>query len=231
MNTRKTKIIATIGPASIDTHIFQTMVDEGLDFVRVNMAYATPDQIQAIKNNIQTTGKDIPIIYDVRSVEKAEQLKEIDSISWIALSFTETADQLIRLNKMFPTAKVISKIETQKGIDNFESILINAYGSIIARGDLGEAITLEKVPCIQKSFSKRIKLHNKFLIIATEMLLSMVENKTPTRAEVSDVATAVFENADAVMLSEETAVGKNPIDAVSYMRKIIESTETCYDNQ
>jgi pyruvate kinase len=126
-----------------------------------------------------------------------------------------------------PNAKVISKIESVKGIQNFEEILDASYGIMIARGDLGIAVSLEKVPCLQRNLSKKTLKKNKFLIVATEMLLSMTHNKKPTRAEVSDVANAVFDNASAVMLSEESAIGQNPVEAVNYMRRIIEDAENC----
>lgn len=96
---------------------------------------------------------------------------------------------------------------------------------MVARGDLGEAVSLEKVPPLQKEFTIKTLSKNKFLVTATEMLLSMTENPRPTRAEVSDVANAVFDYSSAVMLSEETAIGKFPVEAVSYMRRIIEEAE------
>jgi len=128
---------------------------------------------------------------------------------------------------MVPDCKIISKIESKKGVENFDEILNASWGTMIARGDLGEAVSLEKVPCLQRNLTKKTIEKNKFLIVATEMLLSMTENKKPTRAEVSDVANAVFDGASAVMLSEETAIGKNPIESVVYMRKIIEDAEKC----
>ena len=96
---------------------------------------------------------------------------------------------------------------------------------MVARGDLGTAVSLEKVPPLQKEFTIKTLEKGKFLVTATEMLLSMVNNPLPTRAEVSDVANAVFENSSAVMLSEETAIGKYPVNAVRMMRKIIVEAE------
>ncbi len=96
---------------------------------------------------------------------------------------------------------------------------------MVARGDLGEAVSLEKVPPLQKDFTIKTLAKGRFLVTATEMLLSMTNNPHPTRAEVSDVANAVFEHSSAVMLSEETAIGKYPVETVAYMRKIIVEAE------
>ena len=96
---------------------------------------------------------------------------------------------------------------------------------MVARGDLGRAVTLEKVPPLQKDFTFKTLKRGKFLVTATEMLLSMVNNNQPTRAEVSDVANAVFDKSSAVMLSEETAIGKYPVESVQMMRKIIVAAE------
>ena len=224
---RKTKIIATIGPASLDYEVFKNLVREGIDYVRVNTAYSTKKQHKTIFNNAQKcSNKDIKIMFDIRSVDKLENIIECNP-SIIALSFTESAEQVKSILKRLPNAKVISKIESVKGIQNFEEILDASYGIMIARGDLGIAVSLEKVPCLQRNLSKKTLKKNKFLIVATEMLLSMTHNKKPTRAEVSDVANAVFDNASAVMLSEESAIGQNPVEAVNYMRRIIEDAENC----
>jgi len=120
---------------------------------------------------------------------------------------------------------LISKIETLKGIDNFEQILDVSDGIMVARGDLGKAFPLETIPIHQKELTLATLVRNKFLIIATEMLLSMVQNPKPTRAEISDVANAIFDNVSAVMLSEETAIGKYPIQSVNYMRRVIDEIE------
>ena len=143
------------------------------------------------------------------------------------------ASELLGLKKVketVPQAFIISKIESVEGVKNFEAILEASDGVMVARGDLAEAENLEKVPCLQKSFTKKTLKAGKYLIAATEMMLSMTQNPTPTRAEVSDVANAVFDGASAVMLSEETAIGKYPVETVEFMRKIIKEAEDCNEN-
>jgi pyruvate kinase len=129
------------------------------------------------------------------------------------------------MRSLLPETFLISKIESKRGVENFDEILAASDGIMIARGDLGVAESLEKVPPMQKDFTNKAKVKDKFLITATEMLLSMVDNPEPTRAEVSDVANAVFDNSSAVMLSEETAIGKYPVETVIMMRKIIVEAE------
>lgn len=228
MKKRKTKIIATIGPASLKYDIFKGLIKEGADFIRINTAYSDRKQHVLIFDNLKKIkeGRQIKIIFDIRSPEKVRKIIG-EKPSLIALSFTESKKQFEEIKKYLPRAKIVAKIESKRGVNNFNKILPFCWGVMVARGDLGTAVSLEKVPCLQKRFTGKTLGEKKFLIVATEMLLSMVKNTRPTRAEVSDVANAVFEGASAVMLSEETAIGKHPIEAVSYMRRIIEEAESC----
>ena len=123
------------------------------------------------------------------------------------------------------SVKIISKIENQKGIDNIDNIIRVSDGIMLGRGDLGKNISMEKVPIIQKLIMRKCFKKKKFDITATEMLLSMVKYKRPTNAEVSDVANAILDGSDAVMLSEETAIGKYPALTVKIMKKIITEIE------
>jgi pyruvate kinase len=226
---RRTKIIATIGPASLEEEVFSLIIKEGADYIRINTAHSDESQHLTIKENLKKISKEVEVIFDVLSLESLDKIIQYKP-SLIALSFTESCSQIQEIRKKIPNCKVISKIESEKGVLNFNEIINESDGVMIARGDLGRAVTLEKVPCIQKRFTKQALIENKFLVVATEMLLSMTENEKPTRAEVSDVANAVFEKASAVMLSEETAIGKNPVQAVRFMRTIIEATEKCETN-
>lgn len=150
-------------------------------------------------------------------------------LDFIAHSFVRGKEDLIEiqsiLNERESHLKIISKIENQQGIDNLDEILSNCYGVMIARGDLGVEIAAEKIPLIQKKLIQRCRARKKPVIVATQMLHSMIENPRPTRAEVSDVANAILQSTDAIMLSGETASGKYPIEAVDTMRKIAIETE------
>lgn len=149
------------------------------------------------------------------------------SVEFIALSFVRRREDLTNL-KSFARglqAEFIAKIENQEGVDNFEEILEEADGIIVARGDLGVETKLETVPLIQKHMIQRCNQEGKLVITATEMLESMTSNPTPTRAEVSDVANAILDGTDTLMLSGETAVGKYSVEAVSMMARIAERVE------
>ena len=129
------------------------------------------------------------------------------------------------VSQKHPKCKLIAKIEDREGIENVSSILDVCDGIMVARGDMGISIPLWTVPIVQKYIIKKCKVRNKSVITATQMLESMVENPVPTRAEVSDVANAIIDGSDFVMLSAETAVGKYPQKAVSMMGNIIKFTE------
>ncbi len=147
----------------------------------------------------------------------------------IAVSFVRTAED-VRLVKervaaMGAETWIVAKLEKPQAIEHLESILETADGVMVARGDLGVEMPPEKVPAIQKHVIRRASEHRKPVITATQMLESMIENPRPTRAEASDVANAIYDGTDAVMLSAETAAGKYPIEAVKMMAKIVLETE------
>lgn len=150
-------------------------------------------------------------------------------IDYVALSFVQTAEDIRSLRKQLKnlgsTAKVIAKIETKEASINVEEIMQEADGVMVARGDLATETSAESVPILQRKIIGLGHRYSKLTIVATQMLASMTEAPEPTRAEVSDVATAVIVGADCVMLSDETASGKYPIDAVKVMKKIILYTQ------
>ena len=153
-------------------------------------------------------------------------------VDYIALSFVRTAEDIRNLKKIIKQEKkntpVIAKIEKHEAIDNYDDILDAADAIMVARGDLGVEIPLEEVPGIQKRLIQKANSLGKPIITATQMLRSMVDSPRPTRAEASDVANAVIDGTDAVMLSEETATGNYPIQAVRYMIRIIAEAEKSY---
>ncbi len=152
------------------------------------------------------------------------------AVDWIALSFVRHAQDLIDIKTLIKNHSpykipVISKIEKPEAIENLDEIIENSDGLMVARGDLGIEIPMEKVPLIQKKIVDAAKLARKPVIIATQMMESMINKMAPTRAEVNDVANSVLDGADAVMLSAETSVGKYPVEVVKRMSSILRAVE------
>ena len=148
-------------------------------------------------------------------------------VDYVALSFVRSADDVLALRERMGALRVpiIAKIEKPEAVHEIDSILDVANGIMVARGDLGVEMSLEMVPPIQKRLIRQARRHNRFVITATQMLESMIESANPTRAEVSDVANAIYDGSDAVMLSAETSIGKYPVEAVQYMARIAAEAE------
>jgi len=148
---------------------------------------------------------------------------------FIGLSFTTSAGDIARAKRIVKQAHcqawVIAKIEKRQAVENFDEIIQEADGAMVARGDLGVEMGIEEIPLLQKNIIKKANSAGKPVITATQMLESMVNNPTPTRAEVTDVANAIIDGTDAVMLSEETAIGKHPVEAVKVMKRVAAATE------
>ena len=155
------------------------------------------------------------------------------SCDYLALSFVNSKEDVLEVRQIIADAggdaRIISKIESQTGVDNLDEIIEASDGVMVARGDLGVELPLEMLPMLQKKIIKKCREAGKFAIVATEMLASMYDNPRPTRAEVSDIANAVIDGTDCVMLSGETTVGKYPIESVEYMSKICEYVESTID--
>lgn len=152
-------------------------------------------------------------------------------VDLVAISFVRSAHDIVRAQTILDNTDmpIIAKLERPEALENLDEILEISDGVMVARGDLGVEIEFEKVPNLQKKILRKAASRGKWAVVATQMLGSMVLNSRPTRAEVSDVANAVIDGADAVMLSEETATGKNPVTAVEAMKKI--SSEAACDVQ
>lgn len=157
-----------------------------------------------------------------------------NNIDFIAASFIRKASDVIEIRRVLEDHKanniqIISKIENQEGVDNIEEIIQVSDGIMVARGDLGVEIPTEEIPLVQKAIIKKCNEEGKPVITATQMLDSMMRNPRPTRAEVTDVANAIFDGTDAIMLSGETAAGKYPLEAVKTMANIALRTEHSLD--
>ncbi len=163
---------------------------------------------------------------DRRNIGYAVEL----GVDFVAHSFVRSADDVHQvqaiLDELGSSIKIISKIENQEGVDNFDEILAASYGIMIARGDLGIEVAAERIPGIQLMMINKCIAAHKPVIVATQMLHSMIEHPRPTRAEVSDVAGAVYQRADAMMLSGETAYGKYPVEAVRIMSRVAAEVES-----
>jgi pyruvate kinase len=255
MKNLKAQIIATIGPVSSNEEILKLMIESGLDVVRLNFSWGDLDlkkrTIELIKKLAKDYDRRIPIIADLPGPRIQEvsghtfdhkatsSITEEDKsfikfavehdIEYIAVSFVASAKDILECREIIKNfsgnQKIIAKIERKEALDNLAEIVKSTDAVMVARGDLGNEIALEKIPFIQKKIIKIAKVAGKPVIVATQMLFSMVEYLLPTRAEVSDVETAILEGADAVMLSEETARGNYPAEAVAEMVRIVLEAE------
>ena len=329
---RKTKILATLGPASNTREKMRELFEAGVDVFRINMSHTNHDMLKAMVSDLralsQDVGRPIGILCDLQGpkirlgrlpggprqlhegerirlvlgeatdnpeevpiphpeifeaikqkhalliddgkvrlrllkkadtfaeaiVEVAGEIKDrkgvnmpdtllpmsamtpkdradLDAalalgVDWIALSFVQRPEDVAELKQIVQgKAGVLAKIEKPKALASLHGILELADALMVARGDLGVEMPLERVPGLQKQITRAARKAGKPVVVATQMLESMIQSPMPTRAEVSDVATAVFDGADAVMLSAESASGQYPVDAVQAMDRIIASTE------
>lgn len=317
---KKTKIICTIGPSSLNPKIMNRMYEAGMDAARINTAHGDFNQYKEIIRITREVGE-IPIIMDIKGPEirtrnkspieaklgdvieagfgnenltfsynfydevepgdniiidngavvtnlikkengklflrvedegvieknkgvnipnrslnvpnlsekdlEAIEFAKENEVEFLALSFTRDAKDVKNLREKIGSSgqAIIAKIENHQGVKNIDEILGEADAVMVARGDLGVEIDYEKVPLIQKDIIRRCNQMGKVVITATQMLESMINNPTPTRAEASDVANAILDGSDAVMLSGETSIGKYPVECVEMMTKIAREAE------
>lgn len=247
------QIVATIGPATKDKEILLAVARQ-IDAARLNFSWGTHEDhagyIKEIREEAKRAGRKILIIQDLSGPRIQEgaghefdenavsDITEQDirdlrfgteqGVDMVAMSYVGSANDIKKLRgeiekccKMVP---IIAKIERKSALKNIDEIIAVADAIMVARGDLGNEIALEKIPFVEREIIAKCKAAGKPVIVATQMLLSMTEHPFPTRAEVTDVAFAILSCADAVMLSEETASGKFPVEAVTMMEKIIVET-------
>jgi len=217
------------------------IIDDGqLDFTveavegGVARLRAVADGVLESRKGVNIPGADLhlPAVSD-RDRSMITMAERLD-VDFIAHSFVRSAADVAEvqtvLDSMGSSMKIISKIENRQGVDNFDEILEASYGIMIARGDLGIEVPAELIPGMQTMMVRKCIAAHKPVIVATQMLHSMIGHPRPTRAEVSDVANAVYQRADAMMLSGETAVGRYPVEAVSTMSRIAREVESSLIN-
>jgi pyruvate kinase len=335
ISTRRTKIIATIGPATEAPEMLEKLVDAGMDIARINMSHAAADQTRRLVTDIRAAaaraGRVVGIMMDLQGPairtgdlpvalnlvagekialtvrgEKSVEHKSVDvnydhlvddikvgdivvidngnihlkvlekkrnqlncevltegvlgsrrhinlpgvrvnlpaltekdikdvelgietGVDFIAMSFTREAEDVLKLKGILDyrkaTQKVIAKLEDQEGVRNVAEIIDVADGIMVARGDLGIEVPFEELPIIQRRIVKQCLIRGRPVIVATHMLESMIENPSPTRAEITDVSNAVYEQCDAIMLSGETSVGSYPVKCIEIMDRIARRVE------
>ena len=211
----------------------EVLIDNGKIRTRVVDKKERKLGLLALNNGVIEDGKGVNIPNKSLSVPtfpdsdlEIIQFAKKHDVEYVALSFTRNAQDVRNLSQTNSfKGGIIAKIENSEGVQNAEEILDAASGLMVARGDLGVEIESEKVPLVQKSLIKLCNQKGKLVVTATEMLESMINQPTPTRAEVSDVANAILDGSDAIMLSGETAVGQHPVDAVDMMTRIANETE------
>lgn len=205
----------------IESGLFDTKVlEKGMDYIKLE---ALSDFTMTSKRHINLPGVhiDLPTITekDTQDIAYALEVK----FDYIAISFCRSAADLQKVRTLTNNQiKLIAKIENQEGLDHLDEIVDASDMVMVARGDLGTELPIEKIPEIQLKIIRKCRTKKKPVIVATQMLSSMVTSPAPTRAEVSDIFLATLEGADYLMLSEETTIGQHPIEAVKMMNKVIE---------
>jgi pyruvate kinase len=251
----KAQIVATLGPVSSNEKTLRAMMEHNLDVVRLNFSWSDiknhERQIELVRKLERELNRRIPIIIDlpgprvqekeghtynhhiIHSITKRDEefikFAAEQGVEYVAVSFVGKADDIVTCRQLIEknrgSQKIIAKIERKIALLSLDDIIAAADAVMVARGDLGNEVPLEQIPFIQDNIVEKAKAVGKPVIVATQMMLSMTNNPVPERAEVTDVENAVFQGADAVMLSEETAEGKYPVESVAMMEKIILETE------
>jgi pyruvate kinase len=249
MNTdrlkRHVKIVCTLGPASNTPEIIEKMLLSGMDIARLNLSYGTLEEHRQTVAMVRLVSHklELPtaILLDCPGRKRRTgdtkavfgdhlRFAQDNQIDFVALSFITSVQQVQEVRslatEMNINIPIVTKIEKGEALAVSGPIIDISDGVMVARGDLGLQISIEKVPMAQKKIIRESNQRGKPVITATEMLESMVKSPTPTRAEATDVANAVLDGTDAVMLSEETSIGQYPVEAIKMMSKIICEAET-----
>ena len=214
------------------------LIDDGKIKLQINEQGKDYLITEVLNNGIISNNKGVNIpdivvpIEALTNKDKSDLQKALEmGVDWVALSFIQQAEDILKVKKIInKKALIMAKIEKPSAVKNIDEIIKAADGIMIARGDLGVEMPTEKVPIVQKNIIKRCRNFGKPVVVATQMLESMISNLTPTRAEASDVANAIYDGTDAVMLSGESAIGNQPVETVMVMNSIIETVEQDKDN-
>jgi len=248
------QIIATIGPSCNNIDTIERMITAGMSIARLNFSWGTHEEHRAfvamVREAADRVGRVVPIIQDISGPrvqtgsthtfsesldvltvkDRADVAALADlSIEYIAQSFVKDAADIeslrAQLREVGSNSKVIAKIERSEAVTNKEAIATTADGLMVARGDLGEAVPYYTLPFVKKALLGEAITAGVPAIVATEMLTSMIDDTDPTRADISDIAHAVLDGASATMLSNETAVGSNPVEVVAVMRAVVDEAQ------
>ncbi|HET9641296.1 MAG TPA: pyruvate kinase [Candidatus Paceibacterota bacterium] len=249
--TERAQIVATIGPASEKEGILPLMVRSGMDLARFNFEWLDfshgSERVTAVRDAARSEGRAVKLIADLPGpriqladghtydASKAFTLGDADremirfaveqGFEYVAVSFIASAADVGQYREALAAAggnqKLIAKIERKAAVGALSEIIAASDAVMVARGDLSKEVPIEELPFVQRSIVAAANESGKPVIVATGMLLSMTENLEPARSEVTDVELAVLEGADATMLSEETAAGKHPVEAIAEMERLL----------
>lgn len=244
VSVRRVKIVCTLGPASNSPDLIKRMLMAGMDIARFNLAHGTLEEhsqrISQVRSLSQKLKLPTGILIDLPGLKrcsgdiKTAVSRDLEfalshNADSIALSFISSAQQVKEVKELLEgmgaDIPIIVKIERSEALKESSTILDLCQGLMVARGDLALEISIEKVPLAQKQLIREANCRGKPVITATQMLESMVKSTAPTRAEATDVANAVLDGTDALMLSEETAIGNYPVEAIGMMAKIATEAE------
>ncbi len=229
-NTNSTKnsvlIISTIGPSSFSFRVLKGLKRNGANIARINTKYGDEKQWLSLIKNLHKL--DFSIMIDIKGLNVIPFVNSVN-FDYLAISYANNANQIKKIREMITdkNVKIISKIETKNGLKNCDELIKESDGLMIARGDLSRHVSFEMVPHYKRILLEKCQKEKKFVIVATEMMLSMVTASKPTNAEVDDVFDSVMDGADAIMLSEETTIGKHPALVVKKMKIIKDNAEKC----
>src|SRR5947199_96462 len=213
-----TKIVCTIGPASGSPSVLGHMIHAGMDVARINFSHGTYEEhlksIKTIRKVSHRLRRPVAILQDLPGPKL-----RVGKLASDPMHLRRLAEEKGR--EIF----VVAKIEKKEAVEDLEEIVKEADGVMVARGDLGVELSLERIPIVQKRIIFEANRSAKPVITATQMLESMISSPSPTRAEVTDIANAIIDGSDALMLSEETAIGGYPVEAVKVLQKVAQETE------